>query len=172
MHISQRMGIIVIVVATKSNPNCTPSKIRVSRNSELGNPKLMKSPGCSDEGPSQPGPLQRSFESYCGRWSDSMSFDEVWKEVGLSEDGLSMNIPNLIPHWQFCWLHFQTRVCSKLQTLSRIQSFPISASGPREILHADFSSVRLILCHEGRLFRQNPSILLRMLLFTMENLTR
>ena len=111
-----------------------------------------------------PGPLQRSFESYCGRWSDSMSFDEVWKEVGLSENGLSMNIPNLIPHWQCC-CHFQTRVCSRLQTLPRIQSFPISASGPREILHADFSSVRLILCHEGCLFRQNPSILLRMFFY-------
>ena len=167
------MGIIVIVVAAKHNPNCTPSNIKKIWTWQSQTDEISTIFGCSDEGPTQLGPLQRSFESYCGRWSDSMSFDEVWKEVGLSEDGLSMNIPNLIPHWQFCWLHFQTRVCSKLQTLSRIQSFKtISASGSREILHADFSSVRLILCHEGRLFRQNPSILLRMLLFTMENLTR
>jgi hypothetical protein len=45
--------------------------------------------------------------------------------------------PKSILHGQFC-CHFQTRVCW-LQTLSRIQSFQtISASGPREILHADF----------------------------------
>ena len=46
LQISQRVGIIVIVVATKNNPNCTPSKI--SRKSELGNPKLMKSPQSLD----------------------------------------------------------------------------------------------------------------------------
>ena len=139
LHIFQRIGIIVIVVATKYNPNCTPSNIKKIWTWQSQTDEFSTIFGCSDEGPTQPGPLQRSFESYCGRWSDSMSFDEVWKEVGLSENGLSMNIPNLIPHWQFCWLHFQTRVCSKLQTLSRVQSFQtISASGPREILHADF----------------------------------
>ena len=140
LHISQRIGIIVIVVTTKYNPNCTPSNIKKiwswqSQTDEISTifwmlrwrPNPTRSPG----------PLQRSFESYCGRWSDSMSFDEVWKEVGLSENGLSMNIPNLILHWQCC-CHFQTRVCSRIQTLPRIQSFPISASGPREILHADF----------------------------------
>ena len=56
LQISQRVGIIVIVVATKNNPNCTPSKI--SRKSELGNPKLMKSPQSLDaQMKAQPNPV-------------------------------------------------------------------------------------------------------------------
>ena len=133
LHVFQRIGIIVIDVATTYNSNCTPSKI--SRKSELGNPKLMKSPGCSDEGPTQPGPLQRSFESYCGRWSDSMSFDEVWKEVGLSENGLSTNIPNLFSIGNFAGI-FRPGCAPGFKLYLPQDSGPLW-----EILHADFLGV-------------------------------
>ena len=82
LQISQRVGIIVIVAATKYNPNCTPSNIKNIWTWQSQTDEISTIFGCSDEGPTQPGPLQRSFESYCGRWSDSMSFGEVWKEVG------------------------------------------------------------------------------------------
>ena len=162
LHISQRIGIIVIVVTTKYNPNCTPSNIKKiwswqSQTDEISTifwmlrwrPNPTRSPG----------PLQRSFESYCGRWSDSMSFDEVWKEVGLSENGLSMNIPNLFSIGNVAVI-FRPGCAPgfKLYPGFRVSQFP-----PQDLEKSStrISSVRLILCHEGCLFRQNPSILLQ-----------
>ena len=55
MHISQRMGIIVIVVAAKHNPNCTPSNIKKIWTWQSQTDEISTIFGCSDEGPTQPG---------------------------------------------------------------------------------------------------------------------
>ena len=112
------MGIIVIVVAAKYNPNFTPSNIKKIWTWQSQTDEISTIFGCSDEGPTQPGPLQRSFESYCGRWSDSMS---------------SMNIPkfpNLFSIGNFASIF--NPGCAPAESFQTI-----SASGPREI-HADF----------------------------------
>ena len=141
LHVFQRIGIVVIVVATKYNPNCTPSKI--SRKSELGNPKLVKSPQSLDaQMKAQPNPVTRSSPKELRKLLRQMiRFDELWRSLkrgGFIWKWTIHEYPKSILHWQFCW-HFQTRVRCRLQTLSRMHSFQtISASGPREILHADF----------------------------------
>ena len=91
----------------------------------------------------QPNPVTRSSPKELRKLLRQMiRFDELWRSLkrgGFIWKWTIHEYPKSILHWQCCWLHFQTRVCSKLQTLSRVQSFQtISASGPREILHADF----------------------------------
>ena len=105
----------------------------------------MKSPQSLDaQMKAQPNPVTRSSPKELRKLLRQMiRFDELWRSLkrgGFIWKWTIHEYPKSILHWQFCW-HFQTRVtraCSMLQTLSRIQSFPISASGPREILHADF----------------------------------
>ena len=138
LQISQRVEIIVIVAATKYNPNCTPSNIKniwtwQSQTDEISTilDAQMKA---------QPNPVLSKGASKATAADDQIrwalaKFEKRWvylKKWTIHE------YPKSILHWQFCW-HFQTRVRSRLQTLSRMHSFQtISASGPREILHADF----------------------------------
>jgi hypothetical protein len=132
MHISQRMGIIVIVVAAKHNPNCTPSNIK----------KIWTWQSLDAQMKAQPNPVTRSSPKELRKLLRQMiRFDELWRSLkrgGFIWKWTIHEYPKSILHWQFCW-HFQIRACSRLQTLSRMQFFQtISASGPREILHADF----------------------------------
>ena len=167
LHISQRIGIIVIVAATKYNPNCTPSNIKNIWTWQSQTDEISTIFGCSDEGPTQPGPLQRSFESYCGRWSDSMSFGEVWKEVGLSENGLFMNIPNLFSIGNFAGIF-------RPGCAPGFKLYPgciVSKQFPPQDLEKSSTRISLvrfcimILRHEGCLFRRNPSIQRMRLIF-------
>ena len=102
----------------------------------------MKSPQSLDaQMKAQPNLVTRSSPKELRKLLRQMiRFDELWRSLKIGGFIWKWTIhecPKSILHWQFCW-HFQTRVCSRLQTLSRIQSFQtISASGPREI-HADF----------------------------------
>ena len=145
------MGIIVIVVAAKYSPNFTPSNIKkiwTWQSQTWWNLHNLWMLRWRPNPTRSPGPLQRSFESYCGRWSDSMS---------------SMNIPkfpNLFSIGNFASSIFRPRVCSS--------GFRVSKRFPPQDLEKStrISSVRLILCHEGCLFRKNPSILLRMCLIS------
>ena len=94
----------------------------------------------------RPNPTRSSPKELRKLLRQMIRFDELWRSLKIGGFIWKWTIheyPKSILHWQFCW-HFQTRVCSRLQTLSRIQSFQtISASGPREILHADFLSAFL-----------------------------
>ena len=163
LHIFQRIGIIVIVVATKYNPNCTPSNIKKIWTWQSQTDEFSTIFGCSDEGPTQPGPLQRSFESYCGRWSDSMSFDEVWKEVGLSEKWTIHEYPRSNSPLAILLAPFSDPGVLQASNFIQGSEFPnnfrlrTSRNPPR--------GFRLILCHEGCLFRKNPSIQRMRLIF-------
>ena len=159
LHVFQRIGIIVIDVATTYNSNCTPSKI--SRKSELGNPKLMKSPGCSDEGPTQPGhPVLSKGASKATAADDQIrwaltKFETRWVYLKMDYPRISQIYSPLAILLAFSdpgVLQASNFICLRTQDLSEKSSTRIS-------------SVCLILCHEGcLLIRKNPSILLRMCL--------
>ena len=146
LHISQRIGIIVIVVATKYNPNCTPSNIKKYLNLAIPNWWNLHNLWMLRW---RPNPTRSSPKELRKLLRQMIRFDELWRSLkrgGFIWKWTIHEYPKSILHWQFCW-HFQTRVCSRLQTLSRMHSFQtISASGPREILHADFLGAFLILC--------------------------
>ena len=100
----------------------------------------MKSPQSLDaQMKAQPDPVLSKGASKATAANDHIrralaKFEKRWVYLKMGYPWISQIYSPLA----ICW-HFQTRVCSRLQTLSRIQSFQsIFASGPREILHADF----------------------------------
>ena len=158
LHISQRVGIIAIVVATKYNPNCTPSNIKniwawQSQTDEIST--ILDA--------AQPNPVLSKGASKATAADDQIRWAltkwVIWKWT-IHE------YPKSILHWQFCW-HFQTRVCSKLQTLSASGlrtslRNPLSRGFPRCVWFCatkDASFVKI------RPFRE-------CVLFSMENMTR
>ena len=116
----------------------------------------MKSPQSLDaQMKAQPNPVTRSSPKELRKLLRQMiRFDERYEYP---------KVPKSILHWQFCWLHFQTRVC--------YSGFRVSKRFPPQDLEKStrISSVRLILCHEGCLFRQNPPIQRMRLIFNGKN---
>ena len=137
LHISQRIGIIVIVVARKYNPNCTPSNIKNIWTWQSQTDVI--STILDAQMKAQPNPVLSKGASKATAADDQIrwalaKFENRWVYLKMDYPWISQIYSPLA----ICW-HFQTRVCSRLQTLSRMQSFQtISASGPRKILHADF----------------------------------
>ena len=117
------MGIIVIVVAAKYNPNFTPSNIKKIWTWQSQTDEISTIFGCSDEGPTQPGhPVLSKGASKATAADDQIRW-APW--ISQSSQIYSPLAILLAPF-------------SDPGVLQRIQSFQtISASGPREI-HADF----------------------------------
>ena len=117
------MGIIVIVVAAKYNPNFTPSNIKKIWTWQSQTDEISTIFGCSDEGPTQPGhPVLSKGASKATAADDQIRW-ALW--ISQSSQIYSPLAILLAPF-------------SDPGVLQRIQSFQtISASGPREI-HADF----------------------------------
>lgn len=176
LHISQRIGIIVIVAATKYNPNCTPSNIKNIWTWQSQTDEISTIFGCSDEGPTQPGhPVLSKGASKATAADDQIrwalaKFEKRWVYLKMNYPGHPWISQIYSPfNGNFEGPIFRPG-CAPGFKLHPAR-FRVSKQFPPQDLEKSSTRISLvrfcimILRHEGCLFRKNPSIQRMRLIF-------